>query len=71
MTARRIPTRPGLLRRAVRALRARWLLSQADAVRTERKQYEANGAAGPIYCRNSLLRELELRMRARRLDLGS
>ncbi len=68
--SRRIPTRLGLLARARRWLLLRWLTWQADCVRAERQQYEAAGVVGPVYLRNSWLRELELRFAARRTELS-
>lgn len=69
MTARPLPTRPGLLSRFWRSLRVRWLLRQAEAIKAERLQYEAAGAIGRVYRLNSILAELEKRMAASRLEL--
>lgn len=64
---RAIPTRPGLRERLRRLLA--WLLRRrAAAIRAERRQYEAAGAIGPIFQFNSIRQELELLIRARRLE---
>lgn len=50
-----------------RAIRRRWLLWNADAIRAERDAYQRAGAVGPEYLKNSLLQELECRCRAAKL----
>ena len=51
-----------------RALRRRWLLWNADAIRAERDAYQQAGAVGPEYVKNSLMAELDCRRRA--FELG-
>lgn len=56
------------MKRLLRRLLAAYLTWEANATRAERTQYEATGAAGPIYLLNSHIRELQLRDRARQLN---
>jgi hypothetical protein len=70
MNAIHIPTRPSALSRLWRRIRIAWLRFQADAVRQERFDYQCAGAVGPIYLMNSIAEELELRGKAKRLELG-
>lgn len=68
MTARVIPTRPGLRRCLVRSIRLAWLRWNLECLRDEREHYSSLGWAGPIYMRNSFQQELQLRARIRSLD---
>jgi hypothetical protein len=70
MNAIQIPTQPGALSRLWRRVRIAWLRSEADAVRKERRDYQGAGVVGPIYLLNSIAEELELRRKAKRLELG-
>ena len=68
MTARVIPTRPGLLQSAWRAIQLAMLRWQLDCLRDERSHYVGLGMAGPIYLRNSYQQELALMTRARQFE---
>lgn len=52
----------------LRAIRRRLLLWNADAIRAEREAYEQAGAVGPEYLLNSLMQELDCRLRAFELE---
>lgn len=67
---RPIPTRSSPLRRLLLQLRVRFLRWEADVIRAERKQYEEIGAAGPVYCLNSLNAQLSCLREARQLEQG-
>lgn len=47
-----------------RAIRRRLLLWNADAIRAEREAYQQAGAVGPEYLKNSLMQELDCRLKA-------
>lgn len=70
MTARVIPTRPGLRRCLWRSIRLAWLRWHLECLRDERDHYASLGWAGPVYMRNSLQQELQLMARIRKLDVA-
>lgn len=68
MTARVIPTRPGVARCLVRALHVAVLRWELACLRDEREHYSSLGWTGPVYMRNSLQKELQLLARIRLLE---
>lgn len=47
-----------------RAIRRAWLLWNANAIKAEREAYERAGVIGPQYRKNSLMQELDCRLKA-------
>lgn len=68
MTARVIPTRPGLRYCLLRALRLAFYRWELSCLRDEREHYTSLGWVGPVYMRNSLQKELQLVARIRLLE---
>jgi hypothetical protein len=68
MTARVIPTRPGVARCLVRAVHLAVLRWELSCLRDEREHYDSLGWVGPVYMRNSLQKELQLMARIRQLE---
>ncbi len=71
MTAHTIPTRPGRIFTAGRALRVCFLRAQARGVADERHEYERSGGVGPVYLLNSLNEQMQYLREARRIELGN
>lgn len=68
MSARVIPTRPSIAASVLRSVRLAMLRWELSCLRDEREHYDSLGWAGPIYMRNSLQIELQLRARIRMLE---